>query len=272
MSRAVDELWAVAGTSPDVDSAALARAVEMAAGDTDSLDYRTRLLIRDSLAALEARWGRERFANWLARSPWRSQIQDACDPKSFDGGPGDIGFPSLRRRVVDVIRPETIERFLREISQRVSQPTRIVIGGSIPLILGGHLTRGTEDVDVVNEVPAELRSQHQFLDELTEIFKLRLAHFQSHYLPSGWEKRVGSLGTFGKLEVSLVDPYDIFVGKLFSIRTRDRADLNAMVSQLNRETITRRVRETTAGLRSDSHLLEAAKKNWYVLFGDELPT
>src|SRR5437667_4589498 len=169
MSQAVDELWAVAGTAPHVDASALARAVETVMSDAGPLDYRTRLLIRDSLAALEAHWGPERFSDWLARSPWRSQIEHACDPKTFDGGPGDIGFPSLRRRVVDAIQPEVIERFLREISRRVSQPTRIVIGGSIPLILGGHLTRGTEDVDVVNEVPAELRSQHQFIDELTDI-------------------------------------------------------------------------------------------------------
>src|SRR5438270_12496247 len=133
MSQAVDELWTAAGTSPHVDASALARAIETAASSSDPLDYRTRLLMRDSLGALEAHWGSDRFKAWLTRSPWRSQIGEACDPTFLEGGPGDIGFPSLRRRVVDAIQPEVIERFLREISRRISHPTRIVIGGSIPL-------------------------------------------------------------------------------------------------------------------------------------------
>src|SRR6266542_5335730 len=50
MSSAVDELWSVARQQPQVDANALARAVEAAC--TEPLDYRTRLLIRDSISAL----------------------------------------------------------------------------------------------------------------------------------------------------------------------------------------------------------------------------
>ena len=134
-----------------------------------------------------------------------------------------------------------------------------------------RLSRATKDIDIVDEVPEELRNQHRLLDDLALRYQLQLAHFQSHYLPSGWERRVRSLGAFGQLQVFIVDPYDIFVGKLFSMRTKDRADLNALASHLNRERVAERVRQSTAGLRGDPRLLDAAKQNWYVLFGEPLP-
>jgi hypothetical protein len=271
MGGVVDHLWAVTRQVPHVDAASLAAALEAAASGDDPMDYRTRLLIRDSLRALAAHWGNERLQAWLRASPTRARIQQACDPKFLDPDPDEIGFPSLERRIVDAVRPETVERFFRELSLHVSRPTRLVVGGSIPLILAGQLTRSTEDVDVVDEVPAEIRTQYKVLDELADLYKLRLAHFQSHYLPDRWEKRIRSFGGFGNLHVFLVDPYDIFVGKLFSARLKDRADTNALASNLDRETIVRRLRESTAGLRSDARLLDAAAKNWFVLFGEPLP-
>lgn len=70
----------------------------------------------------------------------------------------------------------------------------------------------------------------------------------------------------------LVDPYDIFVGKLFSNRTKDRQDLHDLTARLDRGTILARLRESTASFRSDARLLDAAKQNWFVLFGEELPS
>ncbi len=255
-----------------VDADQLARAVEQASdADPDALDYRTRLLIRDSVRALEAHWGRARLQVWLHASPRRLAIERACDPAFFDADPTEVGFPSLERRVVDAIQPETINRFFRDLSFRVSRPTRLVVGGSIPLMLAGHLTRYTEDVDVVDELPAELRGQHDILNELSDLYGLRLTHFQSHYLPTGWESRLRSYGAFQSLQVFLVDPYDIFVGKLFSNRAKDRQDLNDLTSRLDRSIILARLRDSTASFRSDEQLLEAAKRNWFVLFGEDLP-
>ena len=68
-----------------------------------------------------------------------------------------------------------------------------------------------------------------------------------------------------------MDPCDIFLGKLFSVRKKDREDLNAMASRLDREMLVRRLRETTASFRADTALLDAATRNWYVLFGEPLP-
>lgn len=272
MISPADELWAVTRGGSFVDADALSRAVEKACDtDASSLDYRTRLLVRDSLRALTARWGDERLRLWLNSSPRRIEIERARDPAFFDPDPAEIGFPSLERRVVNAITPETINRFFRDLSLRVSRPTRLVIGGSIPLMLAGHLARHTEDVDVVDELPAELRGQHDVLNELSDRYGLRLAHFQSHYLPSGWEARLRSFAVFEKLEVFLVDPYDIFVGKLFSNRAKDRQDLNDLTSGLDRSVIVGRLRESTASFRSDARLLDAAKQNWFVLFGEQLP-
>ena len=270
VGRAVDELWSVASGTPHVDAAALARAVEGAVTDEPS-DYRTRLLVRDSLRALEYHWGRERFEQWLKNSRRRASIELAGDRASLNDTDEERGFPTLRRRVMDVVQPEAIDRFLRELSTHVRKPTRMVMGRSIALIMAGRLSRSTDDVDVVDEVPAELREQHGVLEDLTQVHKLRLAHFQSHYLPDGWERRVRSVGAYGDLHVSAVDPIDVFVGKLFSVRMKDREDLNALVSQLDREAVRRRVKEATGRLQSDARLLDAARQNWFVLFGDELP-
>jgi len=256
---------------PQVDASALAKAVEQAAASDDALDYRTRLLIRDSLRALASHWTQSRYETWLRNSSYRREIEEACKPDVFDDDPNEIGFPSLMRNVVDATSPEQVTRFLRDLSKKIRRPTRLVIGGSIPLILGGQLTRSTQDIDVVDEVPAELRNEHQFLQELSDNYKLQLAHFQSHYLPSGWERRLRSLGVFGDLQVFLVDPSDIFVSKLFSARKKDKPDLIALASKLDRKTLEHRIREDAKPLRGEERLLKAAEDNWHVLFGEPLP-
>jgi hypothetical protein len=267
MSQAVDELWAVARQTPHVDAEALARAVEAAAAE-EPLDYRTRLLIRDSVAALESHWGHARLNGWLEHSANRDRIEYTLS-SSFEKN--EIAFPSLGRRVVDPIRAETVLEALRALSIRVSRPSRMVIGGAIAVILDGHLARHTEDIDVVDEVPSELRGQHEFLEEIARRYGLRLTHFQSHYLPSGWDARLRSIGAFGKLQVMAVDSCDVFVGKLFSIREKDRDDLSALKAKLEKDVLAQRVRESTTSFRAEPKLLEAATQNWFVLYGEPLP-
>jgi hypothetical protein len=248
----------------------LARAVESAAISPDPLDYRTRLLLRDSLRALEKHWGSDRFNRWLRASARHADIELAIEPVFFD--PEErCGFSTLERRVMDVVQPERIEALLRNVAKYISKPTRIVIGGSAALILAGRLSRATDDVDVVDEVPAELRDQHQVLDDLIDVYQLRLAHFQSHYLPSGWENRIHSIGIWGNLTAFAVDAIDIFVGKLFSVRKKDRSDLVVLLKVLDRDVIRHRARESTTVLRSDPRLLDAAQENWFILFGEQLP-
>jgi hypothetical protein len=268
----VDELWSVARDRVHVDADALARAVENAAeGGADNLDYRTRLLIRDSLTALRSHWGLPRYSAWLERSTRREKIAQVCDNPATRAAASDEGFPTLARRLVNPIDPKKVMELLRELSSHVNQPTRLVIGGSMAVMLAGHLSRSTDDIDIVDELPAAVREQPAVLENLAGRYGLRLAHFQSHYLPAGWEQRVRSIDAFGKLQVFAVDSYDVVVGKLFSVREKDRDDLRAITPLLDRATIEDRVRRTTAALRSEQRLLDAAKKNWFILFGEDLP-
>lgn len=167
--------------------------------------------------------------------------------------------------------PETIRQFLRELGSHLHASVKIAVGGSAALIIPGLLSRATTDIDVVDEVPPEIRTQRKVLEELRKSYGLILAHFQRHYLPMGWENRMHYLDTYGRLQVYLLDAYDIFLSKLFSIRTKDRSDLRMLAGQLDKEKLVRLLRDTTASMLVAPDLRERAEKNWYILFGDPLP-
>jgi hypothetical protein len=259
------DLWSLVWGKPEVDPDLLAQAVEQAAG-RDGLDFRTRLLIRDATDALEAYWGPRRLREWLERSPARARVEGIR--REYLGEPG---FPLLKEALVERTDPETVRQFLRDLGAHLHRPARIHVGGSIALILPEYLARSTRTIEVIDEVPAEVRSQHQLLEQLARRYKLQLTHFQSHFLPAGWEERVHSLEPFGQLQVYLVDVHDVFLSKLFSNRTKDLDDLRALLPQLDRETLVRRFLDTTTSLRQDPALRKAADHNWYVLTGGPLP-
>lgn len=266
MVVAEHDLWALTSGRPQIDPDALAAAVERQVL-VDGLDFRTRLLVRDAAEALAARWGLERFAQWLARSPARDRIAAI---RREDLGP--VGFPSLGRRLMEQTKPESVLQFLRELGSHTRRPARVFVGGSASLILVGMLSRHTEDVDVVNEVPPELREQHDLLDRLAGRYGLHLAHFQSQDLPDGWEGRARSLGRFGALDVHLVDPVDVFISKLFSVREKDRDDLRVMAPALVQSDLAARLHRDAGSLRSEPKLADAAAANWYILYGEPLPS
>jgi hypothetical protein len=260
------DLWSLARNRQCVDPQELAAAIEdqIVRGD---LDFRSRLLIRDSMNGLESYWGRERLAAWLATCPVRAEIEAIRNDDL-----GEVGFPSLLRRIMEPTNPESLMEFFRTLGSRIHRPVHVVVGGSAALILPGHLSRPTDDVDVVDEVPAEFRQDYALRDELVKRYGLHLAPFQSHYLPSGWEQRVHTLEPFGQLRVALVDPYDVFLSKLFSARNKDKDDLHHLKPQLDKETLARRLRETTASLQADAALKQRAVENWYILYGEALPS
>jgi hypothetical protein len=268
MSAAVSNLWHLIRATPRIDATVLARAVEDAADDAE--DFRTQLLVRDSVEAIKALWGDRRTREWLSQSAHAAQIEHICGTMSHEAL-DEYGFPTIKRRIVDATDSETVRQFLRELSHHVVKPTRLIIGGSISLIIAGHLHRQTDDIDIVDEVPAEIRSQHQLLDDLAAQYGLQLAHFQSHYLPEGWDQRLHSMETFGQLQVFVVDAYDVFLTKLFSNRRKDKEDLRALLPHLDRETLRTRFSSTTSALRAEAKLRDAAEGNWYVLFGEKLP-
>jgi hypothetical protein len=261
------DLWGLVLNHQWVDPQALRAAVEDQVVRRD-LDYRSRVLIRDSVKALRHYWGDERVEGWLKGSPVGAEIEAICCGPWDD----DRGFSSLMKRVMDVTKPETIQEYFRQLSQHVHRPLKLAVGGSVALIVPGYLSRPTEDIDVVDDVPAELRSQHALLDDLKTRYGLELAHFQQHYLPSGWQNRLHYHDTFGELTVYLVDVYDIFLSKLFSSRTKDLDDLRALKPQLDKDTLIRRLHDTTASMLADEPLRKRAGQNWYILYGEASPT
>src|SRR5262249_8025140 len=125
-------LWSLVWGRPEVDPSDLAQAVEAQAARS-SLDFRTRLLIRDSVAALKDYWGPERVADWLVRCPARDPIEPICRQEL-----GEPGFPTLRERLMDKTDPKTVEQLFRDLGSRIHRRVRLAVGGSIALILPGY--------------------------------------------------------------------------------------------------------------------------------------
>ncbi len=96
-------LWKLVDGSAHVEPSELFDAIEqqIAAGD---LDFRTRLLIRDALHALNDRCGEEKMTQWRARSKARRQI-DAILVEEL----GAPGFPFLGRLLMDVTKAENAD-------------------------------------------------------------------------------------------------------------------------------------------------------------------
>jgi hypothetical protein len=259
------DLWALARSGQPIDATELASAVEAQAVD-DSPDFRTRLLIRDTLNALSAYWGQDRLTAWLARSPVQDRLRGL-----WQSDLGPAGFPSLTRRIMDATQPETVLQLFRDLGSRIDRPARLDVGGSTSLILAGILSRQTDDIDVADEMPAEIRVRHDLLEQIVTRYGLALTHFQSHYLPIGWQDRVRSLDRFGKLDVFLVDVYDVLLSKLFSERHKDLDDLRAAAPRVDKETLGSRLRRSAAPLLGNPLLAEHARRNWYIVYGEPLP-
>jgi Nucleotidyltransferase of unknown function (DUF6036) len=259
------DLWSLVKGRPQIDPDDLAAAIADQIQEV-ALDYRTRLLIHDGAEALRHYWGAARFEHWLAGCMERERLE-----KVFREDFERPGFPSIRRRLMEKTDAEDVRQYFRKLGLQLHRPVRVNVGGSVALILKGFLSRQTEDIDVVDEVPAEIRSQHRLLDELEADFGLHLAHFQSHYLPRGWDRRVHSMEPFGQLQVYLVDVYDVFLSKLFSARSKDQDDLRMLIPQLDKEVLVQKLKDTTVSWQAAPDLLKHAQTNWYILYGEALP-
>jgi hypothetical protein len=264
MVRSNPDLHSLVYGTPWIDPRTLLAAID---GElrAPAPDFRTRLLLRDSMNALERRWGGGTLLTAL--SP---DVRGAAS-RILTEDLGEPGFTTLDRRMADATSPEAIADFLRTLGEKIHTPARLAIGGSASLILWGMLQRPTDNVDAVSEVPAPIRVECDLLGRLTARFGLRLAHFQSCYLPTGWERRLQPFLRFGSVDVRLVEPFDTFAGKLFSEREKDRDDLRMLKRAVNREAIEERLKSSCAGLLGDPARRAMAERNWYILFGEPLP-
>ena len=91
-------------------------------------------------------------------------------------------------------------------------------------------------------------------------------------MPSGWDTRLHYLDRFGELTVYLADRYDVFLSKLVSIREKDVADLRVLAPQLEKPVLTQHLKDTMTSMLAAEDLRKRAEQNWYVLFGEPLPS
>jgi hypothetical protein len=259
------DLWTLVRKRPQIDPNDLAEAIRDQVHQP-SLDYRTRMLVRDSVEALRLYWGHEQLDRWLGACTEKEMIQTICQ-EEFD----KIGFPSLRSRLMEKTDPEEIIQFFTHLGGKVRKKTRIDIAGSVALILPGYLSRHTEDIDVVGEVPKEIREDHRLMATLESSYGLKLGHVQSHYFPAGWRERVHSFDIYDDLQVYLVDLYDVALSKLFSSRIKDLEDLRVLKPQIDKEALTRRLLDHGKDFLAAPRLLEIATGNWKILYGETLP-
>lgn len=260
--NAIDQLWAVAKRRGPIDARRLLDAlVAVDPRDVEHADERTKMLVRDAATALR---------NFPATDPAhadRANALPAFSPPEPD--PMDRGFRTLELRLMEPTDPQSLIDLLQDLSRHVHGRCSLTIGGSLSLMIAGLLIRETDDIDVVDEVPAEIREQHDLLPELATDHGLRLAHFQSHYLPDGWQRRIGSIGVFGSITAFRVDPVDVLVGKLFSVRRKDTNDIRLVLPLIERQSFVDRIASSTTRWRADAKLLAAATSNWYVLTGED---
>src|SRR5213592_1209736 len=113
------DLWTLVWGKPYIDAADLAQAVAEQA-QRPSLDFRTRLLVRDSVDALKAHWGTNRVYRWLYESPARERIESICKESL-----GEAGFPSIKERLVDKTDPEAVRQLFRNLGVKLRHPVRI---------------------------------------------------------------------------------------------------------------------------------------------------
>jgi hypothetical protein len=257
--------WRLVWGQPYIDCRTLAAAIEQDMLREPHPDFRTRLLVRDAAVAMRSYWGPRRFSQWLEASPVGPRIR-----RILDEDLGETGFPAIRKRLVDSIDSTRIGRIFELLGRGIHGRVEVHIAGSIPTLIKGLTARPTGDIDLVDEIPAEIRNQRAVLQKIETDFGLKLTHVQSHYLPAHWQDRRQWLGDFGGLRVYVVDEYDIFVSKLSSAKEKHQSDLGVLALALDRETARRRLLADGKAFLDDPELRPQILENWRFIFQQPL--
>jgi hypothetical protein len=183
---------------------------------------------------------------------------------------GKPGFHSIRRRLVASLGKDQLEQVFDLLGRRIHGRVEVNIAGSIPTLLKGLTSRPTDDIDIVNEVPPEIRHQRALLSQIKDKYGLTLGHVQSHYLPANWQNRRQFLGDFGGIRVYLVDVYDVFVSKLSSTQEKHQDDLRVMAPQLDREAVRRRLLEDAKPFLDNPFDRPKIESNWRFIYREPL--
>jgi hypothetical protein len=164
-----------------------------------------------------------------------------------------------------------IKQIFDLLGRNIHEQVDVNIAGSIPTLVKGTTARPTADIDFVNEVPEAIRAQRATLRKIEDQYGLKLTHVQSHYLPTGWERRRHCLGDFGGLRVYLVDEYDIFVSKLSSKREKHKQDIRVLARVLDKATALRRLLEDGKAFLDEPSIRPQIEENWQFIYQEPLP-
>ncbi|MBI3411416.1 MAG: hypothetical protein HY040_24070 [Planctomycetes bacterium] len=257
--------WDLVWGQPYIDGARLAAAIEADLLAEPKPDFRLRLLVRDASRALRSYWGNRCFARWLKASPIRKRISSILDEDL-----GRPGFRNLRRRLVAAPGKSEIEQIFELLGRGIHDRIEVTVAGSIPTLVEGLTHRPTDDIDVVNEVPAEIREQRKLLRQIEDRFGLRLGHVQEHYLPRNWKEHRRFLGDFGGIRVYLADVYDVFVSKLSSKQERHKDDLRVMAPQLDKAKAKKRLLGDGKAFLENEKERAVIEENWRFVFRQPL--
>jgi hypothetical protein len=257
--------WHLVWGQPYIDAGQLAAAIDCDLGQTPEPDFRTRLLVRDSARAIKSFWGPRKFARWLATSPVGNRIKSILAEDL-----GRPGFHGIRRRLVASVGLTDLKQVLQLLGAAIHGRVEIDIAGSVSTLVLGLTARPTDDIDLVNEVPAEIRRQRATLQKIKTEYGLNLGHVQAHYLPANWQQRRRSLGDFGGLRAYLVDPADIFVSKLSSKQEKHIQDLRVMAKALDKTSLRRRLLEDGRAFVEDPYMKGQIETNWQFIFQEAL--
>src|SRR5262249_7255285 len=183
---------------------------------------------------------------------------------------GKPGFSTIRRRLVANNISADLEQILDLIGRAIHEKTEINIGGSGPTLVRKLSAGPTQDIDIVDEIPAEIRKQRAVLQSIKDRFGLTFGHVQSHYLPVNWRQRRHFFGDFGPLRAYLVDSYDIFVSKLSSKLERHIDDLRVLAMHLDKGKAKKLLLKDGRPFLDDPFLRPQIEKNWHFVFREAL--
>lgn len=259
--------WELVWGQPYIDCDTLAAAIEQDLERRPDPDFRTRLLVRDATRAIRSYWGPQKFGLWLRRSLVQDMIRTILKEHL-----GKEGFHNIRGRLVTNVGSNEIRQIFSLLGQGVRDSIDVYIAGSIPTMIQGMTARPTDDIDIVNEIPAQIRKQTDILKRIRGEYGLTLGHVQSHYLPTNWQQRRHFLGDFGGLHVYLVDVVDIFVSKLSSKQEKHKQDLRVLANSLDKEDVKRRLYGDGKAFLDDPYLRPQIEENWKFVFQESLPS
>ena len=127
--------------------------------------------------------------------------------------------------------PEPWRSFLRELDELAEEETRLdCMGGFVVTQLYGSL-RTTADLDVMEVAPrgqmARLLESGRLGGRLHRKYKVYLEHVGVAKVPEDYEERLTEIfaGTFRRLRLCALDPYDLALSKLERNIQRDRDDV-----------------------------------------------